>query len=276
MRVLVVGDVMVDVVAVAAGPLAHASDTPARVRWTEGGAAGNVAAWLRELGADVTLCARVGDDAPGRAVAAAWPGVTVDRDRPTGTCVCVVEPGGERTMLPDRGANDALRVDDLPDGPFDHVHVSGYALLGAGSRAAARAALTRAPSVSVDPASAAPLRDEPDFLSWLPSGRVLLPNRDEAAVLCGTRELEVAARALGAGGEVVITLGGGGALWCSGAAQQRVTAPQVEVVDTTGAGDAFAAGFLHARLSGTAPEAAMRAGCALASRVVARTGAHPR
>jgi sugar/nucleoside kinase (ribokinase family) len=68
-------------------------------------------------------------------------------DTPTGTCVVLVGPDGERTMLPDRGANDALAEADLPRDlfvPGHHLHVSGYTLLGDGSRAAGRAALARA------------------------------------------------------------------------------------------------------------------------------------
>ena len=72
--------------------------------------------------------------------------VARDAQRPTGTCVVLVAPGGERTMLPDPGANDALSIDDLPDDAFAGgvLHVSGYALLRHGSRAAALTAIDRA------------------------------------------------------------------------------------------------------------------------------------
>jgi ribokinase len=110
--------------------------------------------------------------------------VTVDPERPTGTCVVLVAPGGERTMLPDAGANDALGEADLPDElvrPGDHLHVAGYALLRPGSRPAARAAIGRAVAagmtVSVDPSSAALL--SPEFLTLAAGARLLLPNAEE-------------------------------------------------------------------------------------------------
>ena len=76
--------------------------------------------------------------------------------------------------------------------------------------------------------------------------------------------------------EVVVTLGEEGALWSDGADVVRVAAEPAEVVDTTGAGDAFAAGLLAARLRGAGTEEALRAGCALAARAVGSTGARPR
>src|SRR6478609_2086375 len=112
---------MVDVVAWMAAPLAVGSDTPARVRSRPGGAGANVAAWLAVAGAPVTLVARAGDDDA---------------------------PGGERSMLPDAGANAALAPADLPDGAFArcaHLHLTGYPLLRDGPpRAAALEALRRA------------------------------------------------------------------------------------------------------------------------------------
>ena len=112
------------------------------------------------------LIGRVGDDAAGRAVAEelAAAGVAgapqVDPALGTGTCVVLVEPGGERSMLPDAGANAALAAVPLPQGAA-HLHVAGYALLHPGSRPAALALLAAARAagvpVSVDPSSAAPL-----------------------------------------------------------------------------------------------------------------------
>jgi sugar/nucleoside kinase (ribokinase family) len=291
--IVVVGDLMVDVVAAAAAPLAHASDTDARVRWTGGGAAGNVAAWLAARRAPVALVARAGDDVAGRGAVAELAAagvdvrVAVDGVRPTGTCVVVIGADGERTMLPDRGANLALAVDDLPAELFvagAHLHLSGYVLLHDGPRAAGLAALDRARAagmtVSVDPASAAPLRAAgvAAVLGWIAGADVLLPNRDEAAVLTGEAEPERAARALVAragAGEVVVTLGADGALWTDGSRVLRAACADVEVVDTTGAGDAFAAGWLTAWRDGADAPEALAAACALGSRAVGRVGARP-
>jgi sugar/nucleoside kinase (ribokinase family) len=207
----------------------------------------------------------------------------VERDprRPTGTCIVLVHPGGERTMVPDPGANDALAVADLPDGA--HLHLTGYTFLREGSRAAGLAALAlareRGIPVSVDPSSAAPLAavGARAFLEWVAGAHVLLPNADEAQALTGEADPVRAARELArrAGGEVVVTLGAGGALWTDGDDVVRAAAQPARAVDSTGAGDAFAAGLLAARLRGGTPAAALAAGCALAARAVAVPGARP-
>jgi ribokinase len=283
-RVVVVGDVMTDVVASLSGPIAHGSDTPARVVQRGGGAGANVAAWLARAGAAVTLIGRVGDDLPGRDAADGLRAegvdarLAVDPSRPTGTCVVLVEPDGERSMLPDAGANAGLEAAPLPE-DATHLHLAGYALLHPGSRPAARAMLAdagaRGLTVSVDPSSAAPLAraGAAAFFEWIQGAHLLLPNRDEAAALSGMPDPKAAARALAAhAGEVVVKLGAQGALWTDGSEQLRAPAVDVQVVDTTGAGDAFAAGLLAARLAGAGPADALGAGCALAAEAVARPG----
>jgi sugar/nucleoside kinase (ribokinase family) len=239
--------------------------------------------WLARAGAPVHLIGRVGDDAAGRAVAEELAAADVagapqvDPALGTGTCVVLVEPGGERSMLPDAGANAALAAVPLPPGTA-HLHVAGYALLHPGSRPAALALLASARAadvpVSVDPSSAAPLAREPDFLAWVAGAALLVPNRAEAAVLAGTDDPESAGRALTSHArEVVVTLGAEGALWTDGSAVIRSPAVAAGAADTTGAGDAFAAGLLAARLAGAGPQEALAAGCALAAEAVARSGA---
>jgi ribokinase len=286
-RVVVLGDVMVDVVARLAGPLAPGSDAPARIGFGGGGSAANVAAWLGAAGVRPLLVGCVGDDERGRAAAAALRAagvetrLAVDPELPTGTCVVLVAPDGERTMVPDAGANDGLAADDLPDEllePGGHLHVGGYALLRSGSRPAARSGLARARergmTVSVDPSSAALLA--PAFLDDADGAVLLLPNVDEAVALTGARDPERAARLLAERfPEVVVTLGAEGALWTDGRDVRRAPAVCAEVVDTTGAGDAFAAGLLAARLDGAEPDAALAAGCRLAAEAVRTPGARP-
>jgi ribokinase len=108
---------------------------------------------------------------------------------------------------------------------------------------------------------------------------LLLPNLDEARVLTGEDEPEAAAQALVVRAgvrEVVVTLGASGALWTDGHAVVRAAAPEAQrVVDTTGAGDAFAAGWLAARRAGAEPQEALSAACALGSRAVTHAGARP-
>ena len=287
-RVVVLGDLMVDVVARLSGPLARGSDVPAEIRFHGGGSAANAAAWLAEAGAEPVLVARVGDDDRGRgardelSAMGVEARLAVDPELPTGTCVVLVGPDGERTMAPDPGANDALSEADLGRDLFAegaHLHVAGYALLRAGSRPAARAAIERARAarmtVSVDPSSSALLSD--DFLDHAGGATLLLPNASEAHALTGDSDPERAARKLARRfGEVVVTLGPAGALWTDGEAVLRAAAEPVKaVVDSTGAGDAFAAGLLSAYVRGVSIAESLAAGCRLAARAVELVGARP-
>lgn len=290
--VVVVGDVMVDVLAAMSGPLARGSDTPSTVTTAGGGSGANVAVWLARQGVPTAYVGRVGDDALGRESVTALTdgGVTAwvsnDGDRATGTCIVLVEPGGERSMLPDGGANATLAPEHLPTEPFRpgaHLHLSGYTLLSPGSRDAGLAALSLAAAadmtVSLDPSSAALLEEvgAARFLEMTRGVDLLLANRDEAAVLAGTSDPHLAAERLGdTYREVVVKLGADGAMWQQGFIGASAPAERgVQVVDTTGAGDAFAAGFLASWLLHPEPETALAAGNRLAARVVGTVGARP-
>src|SRR5579875_2902996 len=113
-QLVCVGDVMVDVIAQLPTPLAHGSDTPAPVAFVGGGAAANVAAWAVAAGSTATLVARVGDDPAGEDVleglraAGVSLAVDIDPHRATGCCIVLVDPSGERTMVPSNGANAGL------------------------------------------------------------------------------------------------------------------------------------------------------------------------
>ncbi|MEY9846679.1 sugar/nucleoside kinase (ribokinase family) [Streptacidiphilus sp. BW17] len=294
-RLLVVGDLATDVVAVHAGRLTPATDTPASIALLPGGAAANVAAWAADWGADVTLLARVGRES------ADWHrdelhrvGVTaelrVDAERPTTVVVCLVDDRGERTMLNDRGASAALGVADWDDALLDGVgwvHLSGYLLFAEPGRELARLLLRRAwergLGISVDPASAGELGllGPARFLELVGGGvDMLLPNLDEARLLSGATDPERAAVLLAerTGSLIAVKLGPRGALLAGPEGLLgRVPAPALErpAVDTTGAGDAFAGALLAARLAGTDPLRAAAHACAAGARAVQRQGARP-
>jgi sugar/nucleoside kinase (ribokinase family) len=285
--VLVLGDVCTDVVAVLSGEPAPGSDRPAAIRLRGGGAGANVAVHLARSGTPVLLAGCVGDDAAGAALAAelAAAGVrTALRTEPgaaTGTIVSLVEPDGQRSMLADRGANLALIPADLPAlAPGDHLHLSGYTLLDPRPRSAGLAALAAAAragcTISVDPASTGPLR-EYGVERWLAdtaAATLVLPNADEARLLTGCGDVADAARALATRHPAVaVSLGAEGALWAAGTTVLHRPVHPATVVDTTGAGDAFAAGVLSVWLGGGPPAAALDAGLALAAEVVGRAGA---
>lgn len=284
-RVVCLGDLMVDVLALLPGPLAVGSDTPAPITSGGGGAAANVASWCAALGAQATFVGRVGADAFGTQAVAELTTIGVDvrvesdAERPTGTCLVLVDPVGERTMVPSPGANDApLDLAVLPD-TADWLYVSGYALLNAGSRPSAIGALRTARerdwSIAVDPASAAPLAaaGADAFADWIGRDLLMLANLDEARVLTGLSHPEDAAQLLGERfGQAVVKTGASGAMWSDGS--QLVTEPGLPstIIDTTGAGDAFAAGFL---CTPGDTSARLRRATAVAASVVAQVGARP-
>jgi sugar/nucleoside kinase (ribokinase family) len=287
---------MVDVVARLFGPLAEGSDSPGVISYVGGGSAANTAAWLTRVGESTTFIGAIGDDAAGQSQVESLHrlGVDVrfrvDRTRPTGTCLVLVAPTGERTMVPDPGANLALLEHDVPVDEFrsgDHLHVSGYALLR-DSRDAALHAMAKAAAsgmtVSVGAASAAPLEvlGAAEFIAMVPDRAVLFANEKEAAVLLGQsgepgEAVELAARLAGSGREAVVTAGSGDAAWSNGEASASMAAEPLDrpELDTTGAGDAFAAGFLAARARDAAPEVCLRDGHALAAAACRTTGGRP-
>lgn len=276
-------------VAVLSGLPAPGSDRPAAISTRGGGAGANVAIHLARLGVHVTLAGCIGNDPAGAVLAAELAGAgvrpvlrTVDGE-PTGTIVSLVEPSGQRSMLADRGANLRLRPEDVPTpAPGGHLHLSGYTLLDPGPRAAGLAALASAVAagctVSLDPASTGPLAQY-GIERWLAdtaSATILLPNAEEARLLTGCTDVGDAAHALARRHRIAaVSLGADGALWASGDSLVHRPAHPTDVVDTTGAGDAFAAGLLAAWLQTAAvsPAAALDAGLALAAEVVRQPGA---
>lgn len=293
-RVVVVGDLMTDAVARAAYPLARASDTPASVTMLGGGSGANVAAWLAVEGGDVAFVGRRGSDIAGRNRDMELMGygvdarLVMDQDRPTGTCVILVTHKGDRTMLSDPGANAALSLEDVPQDLFRgdvHLHLSGYTLLNEGSQATGRGILSLAQSsgmtMSVDGGSTSPLErvGAENFLNWTNGAKLLLVNTDQAEVLTGRDDPAQAARVLTAWyPQVVIKMGADGALWYANGRSEPILAPAEPVphiVDATGAGDAFCAGFLLTWLEGKPTAEALASGCRVAAKAMQNVGARP-
>jgi sugar/nucleoside kinase (ribokinase family) len=290
-RIVVVGDVVTDIVATPKAPIAHGTDTAAEITMVAGGSGANTAAWIGFLGGNCEFVGRVGSDQ------AAWHNsmlrsagvqtfLTVDPVRPTARIVVLVDSTGERTMLTDRGANDALSADDV--GGVDVsattvIHVSGYTLLFDGPRAAGISALDRGRAcgaiLSVDPNSAGFLTlTGPDaFLAMTTGVDVCFPNADELRVLTRRTEPEAAACALSSHyGTVVAKLGAAGAFVAqNGEVVVRSAALPARVIDTIGAGDAFAAGYLVALAGGQPVTACLAGALSAASQAVSLLGARP-
>ncbi|MET8376281.1 carbohydrate kinase family protein [Streptomyces microflavus] len=290
---LVVGDVVTDVVALHGSPLAHGTDTPARIRSVPGGAGANVACWAVRSGCpEVALLARAGAesadwhrDALERAGVRAL--LAVDEEVATATVISLVDATAERTFLTDSGAVLRLATEDFAPSMLDgmgRLHLSGYLLFAATSRATARLALRtareRGVPVSVDPASAGFLAQlgAKRFLQFAEGAELLLPNADEARLLTGLPEpAEAAAELSRAFPRVVVTLGERGAVVAAGGVVTgRVRArPVRDPVDSTGAGDAFTGGFLAALLAGADDRAAAAEGCRAGAEAVATVGGRP-
>lgn len=283
--ILLVGDVMVDIVVAHTEPVATGSDTPARILMRGGGSAANTACWLASMGRAVGLGGSVGSDPLGVQVVQELERSGVDTrfvvagPLATGSCVVLVDASGERTMFPDRGANAALDIGVMDDAvgaaPPRWFHLSGYSLLGIGSRTTALDGLDRmrARSVptSVDASSAAPIAEvgAASFLNWIDGIDLLFANEDEVAALGGG---DIVIERVGA---LVTKLGPNGARWTDGSKTVEVQAVAAAVIDTTGAGDAFAAGYLGALLDLADPHACLAAGCRMAAVAVGIAGGRP-
>lgn len=286
-RMIYVGDVMTDITALLQDDVATGSDARACITMQPGGAAANSARWSAWLGFSTVLLAAVGDDDAGQALQAQLrsegvdPRLSVRSGMRTGACVVIVGTDGERTMLPDSGANASLQAVDLDLTTDDHVHISGYSLFHDTSRTAAMSMIAQArhagASVSLDPASTSPMhRHLTAVREACQSVDVILANQPEAALLSGESDPEQAAVVLQQWCRVaVVKKGGAGVTAAVDDDVLSLPAHGAHVVDTTGAGDAFAAGFLATWHEGSGLHEALTRGQLTAAEAISRVGAGP-
>jgi sugar/nucleoside kinase (ribokinase family) len=290
-HVVVVGDVMTDIIVVPEGPLVRGSDRRAAIRSRPGGSGANQAVWLGALGAPVRFAARVGIEDKSALEEhfrhfGVDPVLAADPTLPSGVLVTIVDPDGERSFLTDRGANLALSPDDLPPTLLDgarYAVCSGYSFFADRPRESVRGFLAearrRGVATVIDPASVGFLREvgiEP-FLAWTEGADILLANAEEAEALSTSTSLDDQMRVLGRRfARVVVKRGAAGAVVGDrNGISFALPAPVVPIRDTSGAGDAFAAGFLAAELLGSDPETCLAAGIAAGARAVQIVGAQP-
>ncbi len=293
-KVYCIGDLMLDVVAqIPTTPheLHLGNDTRTIISTHGGGAGGNVASWLAVLGNDVTMVGRIGNDTAGSAITAEFDalgisyGQIVKEGLHTGVVVCLVDPSGERTMLADNGANAGLDVSDLPalDG-VDAIYLSGYAPLAPLSREGVlemvRTINSRGIPIIFDPATVGGMQGVPveEILSWCALMDAVIMNEEEAIYLSGLSDLESALNFfVELTPRAIIKRGSAGAIGLERGGQIiSVAAKNSTVVDTTGAGDAFAAGFIHAFTGRLDFSYAMEQASAVAGHCVAIVGARGR
>ena len=271
------GDVMLDVIVRLEQPLVPGDDVRAGTRTGAGGQAANVAAWASSLGASARCIAKRGADATGELVARELAGHGVElvgpvADGSTGVVISFVSGDGERSMASDRGVAPTLAPEELDAAwlACDVLHVSGYALLrepvSSTALLAARLARGQGARVSVDVAAWTEIR------AYGPvQFRELLDTIAPDVLFATEAEWEMLGGAYLTAPTGVIKRGPRGCTVVTEDARLDLAPVDAEVVDTTGAGDAFAAGFL---LGGSLEEAARR-GLEAAARCVARVGSLP-
>jgi sugar/nucleoside kinase (ribokinase family) len=275
-----IGDLVEDVVVWSTGAPRSGTDNPARIRRARGGAASNVAGFASSLGTSARFIGRVGDDPLGAALvrdlARAGVDARVQRQGRTGTIVILVDASGERTMYPDRAA--AAQLTDVPD-PWlsgaDAIHLSAYSLAGPSLsvlRQASDIARAEGAILTIDASSVALI----DSVGPAPF-RDLIRTLQPTYVFANGTEADLGSlRDLATSGTTVVVKNGvePTEVHLGGNRSATVRVPPVdEVRDTTGAGDAFAAGFLSAVLAEADAVEAVEAGHSLARRVLSEPGA---
>jgi ribokinase len=276
LRIATLGDVLLDVVVLLAEPLAPGGDVRASTRAGAGGQAANVAAWAAALGANARCIAKRGDDPAGELVARELTAHGVELAGPvaegaTGVVVSIVHEG-DRSLASNRGIAPSLAPDEL-DAHWvecDVLHLSGYALLrepiAATALLAARVARERGAQVSVDVAARTEIRTYGPV-----QFRELLDELAPDVLFATEAEWELLGGAYLTAPLGVLKRGARGCTVFSEDAKLDFAAVDADVVDPTGAGDAFAAGFL---LGGSLEEAARR-GLDAAARCIATVGSMP-
>jgi sugar/nucleoside kinase (ribokinase family) len=285
---------MLDVIArinVSPQKINFGSDTASRISTSSGGAAGNVAAWLTRTDARSTIVSHVGDDPAGAAIVAEFDALGVSHGdlvipgETSGVVVVLVDSSGERTMFPDKGANSHLTVAALPDlGTFQAVYISGYALLNPLARDGVLAMIEKIKAnglpIYFDPASVGAMKDVTDkeLHNWFSMMDVLFLNEEESIYLTGSVDIERALDYLLDFSQVVVIKRGSAGAIAKVRGFDSISVPAIakSIVDTTGAGDSFAAGFIASFLQNHDLTAALQAGSELAAGCVAIVGARPR
>lgn len=265
--ICVLGDAHLDVIVAIKGPVAPDTDTPARTAMTVGGQAANVAAWVTALGGRSRLIAAQAGDLAAELIAGDLRGRGVDVVGPvvggrTGVIVSLSDRGSRRSMLTDRGAGPLLTAAAVQPAWLEGcswLHLPAYSLTSEPVRGAALAAATaardRTARLSVDLSSTAAISSfgRAAFADLLAG---LAPD-----LIFGTKAETDLIGSLPAA-EVITKLGADGVI----AAGRHYPAPATEAADSTGAGDAFAAGYLVG---------GVHVGLAAAARAVATMGAMP-
>ncbi|MCW2599685.1 MAG: sugar kinase [Frankiales bacterium] len=287
LKILAMGVHVLDVLVHAVESLPRGQDAQLvdHIRFSAAGTAGGTAVTLAKLGARVSSAGALGDDPAGTMLLSLLRTAGVDPthllvrpDAATSASVLPIHPNGDRPAFHVIGANGTYTAADVPWGvvaEVDHLHLGGPEFLGGPDAAVV---LERARELGLTTSVDMLAPGDPGMFDWIsPAWQhidYLLPNRDQALGLTGEADIEAAGRALLAVGVgcVAITCGADGAVVVSADGTTRVPAFAADVVDTSGCGDAFSAGFLVGRLLGRSEREAAVLGTATAAQVVQGLG----
>ncbi|MFE7274047.1 carbohydrate kinase family protein [Streptomyces sp. NPDC057623] len=255
------------------------------IRMTAAGTAGGTALTLAKLGAAVSSAGAIGTDPTGDMLVQLLGAAGIDTrhlvrrtDTPTSASVLPIRPGGERPSLHLLGANITYGPDDVPWDAIaeaTHLHLGGPELIGVDTAARILAyAKEHGVVTSVDLLAPGVLGGFEQIEAALPYVDHMLPNEDQVLGFTGEEDLVHGAKKLLAAGAglVAVTRGGDGALLVTGDGTEKVPAFAIDVVDTTGCGDAFSAGFVRGMGLGRTPYECAVLGSAAAALVAQGLG----
>jgi sugar/nucleoside kinase (ribokinase family) len=289
-KILCVGDVMIDVSVQVPKYGVDGKERRANIQLGGGGAAANVACWLASAKDDPFLITRVGNDFAGRFLIEEIERFGVRHsqqtisEKSTGVVVVLIDETGERTMYPDSGANEGLSLLDLPkEQDFDGAYISGYSLINKNSRSGVIEIIKhlkeRGVKIWFDPSTVGIMAETnlATIQEWLSLVDVLCLNEEEAAFITGTSNpLTALDLLLGLTPLVVIKRGRLGAIGkVRGEEIVNVPALPTELIDSTGAGDAFMAGLISEYSNSQNLATAINFANELGSKCVTKLGSRP-
>ena len=287
MNVMTMGAHILDVLVRPVDAIPEGQDTALveEIRMSAAGTAAGTALTFAKLGATVRTAGAIGADPTGDLLLALLGRAGIDTtlvvrkpDLPTSVSVLPIRRNGERPSLHMLGANPVYTLDDVDwdaVAASDHLHFGGPELIGADSAARILAhAKANGVTTSIDLIAPGALGSPEAIAPVLPHTDYVLPNEEQVLGFTGAANLADGCRALieAGAGMIATTLGADGALVFGEAGSQQVPAYDVDVVDTTGCGDAFSAGFLYAVMLGRTSLEAAQLGNAVAALVAQGLG----
>ncbi|MFI6361957.1 carbohydrate kinase family protein [Nocardia sp. NPDC050630] len=287
MNVIALGAHVLDILVrpVAAIPEGQQTALVENIRITPAGTAAGTALTLAKLGASVRTAGAIGTDTSGDILLGLLAKAGIDtklvvrkEDQPTSSSVLPVRLNGDRPSLHLLGANPFYTLDDVDWAALaaaDHLHLGGPELIGPANAARIlRHAKDNGVSTSVDLIAPGALGSLHAIAEILPHTDYFLPNDEQVLGFTGTTDLMAGCKVLQDTGASIlaVTRGAHGALLVGPDNHQHIPAFAVDVVDTTGCGDAFSAGFIRAIALGRNLRAAAILGNAVAALVARGLG----